>query len=166
MSTVKKAVIFDWGDTLMKDFTQYKGPMFQWPYVETIPGVKEALSKVYKSYLCCVASNAGDSDGKLMELALSRVELDKFFTAFFTSKELNVEKPNKRFFQEILKRLNMKPHEVIMVGNDYNKDIKPAKTIGMSTILYSKSNDKEYKQFADYIISSMKELNSTICKFG
>lgn len=164
MSGVKRAIIFDWGDTLMKDFTQYEGPMVQWPYVEVIPGIKEALSEINKNYLCCVASNAGDSDGKLMELALKRVELDKFFTAFFTSRELNVEKPNKRFFEEILNRLNMKPDEVIMVGNDYSKDIEPAKTVGMSTILYSKSKDEECKASADYIISSMEELNSIICK--
>src|SRR5690349_7299263 len=119
MSKVRKAIIFDWGDTLMKDFTEYKGPMVQWPYVEAIPGVKESLHKIYKDYLCCVASNAGDSDGKLMKLALKRVELDGFFADFFTSKELGVEKPNIKFFQEILKTLNMTANEVIMVGNDY-----------------------------------------------
>ncbi|MBC2580476.1 HAD family hydrolase [Clostridium sp. DJ247] len=165
MSTVKRAIIFDWGDTLMKDFTQYKGPMVQWPYVEAISGVKESLHKVYKNYICCVASNAGDSDGELMQLALKRVELDGYFTAFFTSKELGVEKPSIKFFQEILKRLNVKPNEVIMVGNDYIKDIKPAKTVGMATILYSKANHKEYKEFADYVINSMEQLDSIIFKF-
>lgn len=157
-----KAIIFDWGDTLMIDYTQYSGPMIEWERVDAVSGVKEVLPIIYKDYICCVASNAGDSDANLMKLALARVELDKFFREFFTSRELGFQKPNIEFFVEILKRLNLKAKEVIMVGNDYIKDIQPAKKVGMSTILYSK--DKQVKEYidADYVIESMEQLNLAI----
>lgn len=160
-----RAVIFDWGDTLMRDYVQYSGPMVDWPHVEIVPGVEDALSHLYKKYTCCVASNAGSSDSKLMSDALERVGIKMFFKEFFTSKELGAKKPDIKFFQEILNRLNMNPDEVIMVGNDYTKDIKPAKFIGMKTILYSEIKDIEPTPYADYTISSMSELYSVILSF-
>lgn len=153
-----KAIIFDWGDTLMRDFIQYNGPMVNWPYVEIIPGVKDALCQIYKNYICCVASNAGASDSKMMSEALERVGIKIYFKEFFTSQELGAKKPDFKFFQEILSRLGLEPYQVIMVGNDYNKDIKPAKIVGMRTILYSEIKDTDTIPYADYTIGSMQEL--------
>jgi putative hydrolase of the HAD superfamily len=161
-----KAIIFDWGDTLMRDFNQYDGPMVKWPHVETMPGVEDALTLIYKDYTCCVASNAGASDSKMMSEALERVGIRSFFKWFFTSKELGATKPDIKFFQGILNTLNLRPEEVIMVGNDYEKDIKPAKTIGMGTILYSETYTKDSTPSADFIIDSMEELYLTILRLN
>jgi FMN phosphatase YigB (HAD superfamily) len=113
-----KAIIFDWGDTLMVDYKQYNGPMANWPHVEIIPGVKDALLQVYKNYKCCVASNAGASDSKTMSDALERVGIKMFFKEFFTSHELGSKKTDIKFFEEILNRLCLEPNQAIMVGND------------------------------------------------
>lgn len=161
-----KAIIFDWGDTLMRDFIQYNGPMVNWPYVEIIPGVKDTLSQIYENYICCVASNAGASDSKMMSEALDRVGIKMFFKEFFTSQDLGAKKPDIKFFQEILNKLGLEPYQVIMVGNDYNKDIKPAKVIGMGTILYSEIKDSDSIPYADYTIGSMKELPLAILKLS
>ncbi len=160
-----KAIIFDWGDTLMRDYIQYSGPMVDWPHVEIVPGVEDALSQIYNDYICCVASNAGASDSKMMGAALERIGIKMFFKELFTSQELGAKKPNIMFFKEILKRLNMNPNEVIMVGNDYIKDIKPAKTVGMRTVLYSEVKNTEPTPYADYTISSMAQLYSVISDF-
>ena len=88
-----------------------------------------------------------------------------FFNKFFTSIELNAQKPDIKFYQEILNKLNMSPNEVIMVGNYYIKDIKPAKAIGIGTILYSETKDNEAVPYADYTINSMSELYSAILNF-
>jgi putative hydrolase of the HAD superfamily len=159
-----KAIVFDWGDTLMMDSVQYSGPMVEWPEVNVIPGVKEVLPQICDSFICCVATNAGASDANLVRLAFARVGIEKYFKEFFTSQELGAKKPDKKFFEEILKRLNLKPYEVIMVGNDYDKDIKPAKLVGMRTILYSEIKEINNLQYADFIISKMDELNSTVNK--
>ena len=157
-----KAIVFDWGDTLMRDFAQYSGPMVYWPYVEIVPGVEDALSQIYMDYICCVASNAEASDSKLIEDALARVNINRYFKEYFTSKELGAKKPDIKFFQGIIDKLNKKPNEVIMVGNDYIKDIVPAKTIGMRTVLFSEAKGIELTPYADHTISSMSELYSVI----
>lgn len=53
-----KAVVFDWGDTLMRAFE------FYWPRVALVPGVAEALEQLAGQVTLCVASNAGDSDAE------------------------------------------------------------------------------------------------------
>ncbi|MGP4041860.1 HAD family hydrolase [Gracilibacillus sp. D59] len=160
-----RAVIFDWGDTLMRDFPQSKGAMAYWEKVEVIPDIKDALEKVSSEYICCVASNAGNSSAELMGVALNRVEIQKYFQYFFTSRELGVTKPNLEFFDNIIRKLNLRHEECIMVGNDYEKDIVPAIAIGINTILYNKESKEVLNNDADFTISSMKELYEVIIGF-
>ena len=157
-----KAIIFDWGDTLMRDFPQYKGAMAYWEKVEGVPGVEEALKKLSADYICCVASNAGESNAELMGVALNRIHIKNYFTHLFTSRELGVSKPDLEFFNQIIKKLNLTPAECIMVGNDYIKDIVPAKAIGLHTILYTDNWNHTIFDDADYVITSMNQLNEVI----
>lgn len=152
-----KIIIFDWGDTLMRD-SQDKGPMAHWENVEIIPGVREALIKLKENYILCVASNAGDSDTELMKSALIRVGIDGFFSYFFTSTELGFEKPNSRFFEAILKALKTTSNECLIIGNDYKKDIVPSKSMGMTTLLFDEKNLFYNTESADYKINKMIQI--------
>ncbi|SFH42657.1 putative hydrolase of the HAD superfamily [Priestia megaterium] len=157
-----KAIVFDWGDTLMKDFSEYAGPMADWEYVEIIDGVSKSLNLISQNYICCVASNAGASNSKIMGMALKRVDIQQYFQYLFTSRELGFSKPSLDFFNKIVQTLDFTPQECIMVGNDYNKDIIPAKKIGMQTILFSQVSNKENFNYADYVINSMGNLHEII----
>ena len=157
-----KAIVFDWGDTLMLDFPEFEGPMVNWPHLELIPGVAEALAQLYQQLTCCVASNAYDSDADLMEQALEKVGIRRYFHHFLTSQELGVEKPDPRFFKEVAQRLEIKPSECITVGNNYDKDIVPAKTVGMRTIWLSRDKTAHLALCADAVMSSMDYLPAAI----
>lgn len=161
-----KVIVFDWGDTLMRDFLEFKGPMAYWEKVEIIPGVKKALEIISSHYICCVASNAGDSSAEIMELALNRVNIDKYFNHLFTSRELEVSKPNPDFFKQIVNKLKLKPDECIFVGNDYEKDIVPAKAVGLYTVLFSEEDKSGTFTDADYSIHSMNKLHEVIIKLN
>ncbi len=55
-------------------------------------------------------------------------------------------KPNPKYYLDILERLNVKPEEVLMVGNDVIEDIKAAESVGMNVFLITdtminKNND-------------------------
>ena len=118
-----QAVIFYWGDTLMRDLNQYRGAMMQWPRVERIRGVEGALASLKGRVVLCVASNAGDSDASLMGRALERVGIRHFFDHLWTSRELGAAKPSPDFFRAVLRKLDLEPVSCVMVGNDYEKDI-------------------------------------------
>ncbi|HBW35360.1 HAD family hydrolase [Desulfosporosinus sp. BICA1-9] len=153
----ERVVIFDWGDTVMRDFPQFRGPMVFWPQVEVTEGIAESLPEIHRRFSICMASNAGDSDAMLMAQALERVELRGYFDFLYTSKELGYKKPSPKFFQEIVDRIAVRPVQCVMVGNDYEKDIVPAKMTGMKTILYQR-NLVSGTPLADATIQSMYGL--------
>ena len=42
-----KTIIFDWGNTLMKDFNK-SGPMYLWDYLENVSDIDTLLKKLIK----------------------------------------------------------------------------------------------------------------------
>jgi HAD superfamily hydrolase (TIGR01509 family) len=162
MKPVIKALIFDWGNTVMRDFPECPGPMASWEHVEWIPFAEQALKELHQKYICCIASNAGFSDTTLMIDALKRVGAEKYFKHFFTSLDLGFEKPDIRFFTAICMHNGIEPDDCIMIGNDYKKDIEGAKKIGMTTVFFNENNDQGNFPDADYIIQSMQELISLL----
>jgi HAD superfamily hydrolase (TIGR01509 family) len=161
MNTIK-AIIFDWGDTVMRDFSEYKGPMAYWPEVEVVAGIEPALQQLQNDFICCLASNAVDSDAGLMGLALSRVNLRQHFQYLFTSRELGYKKPDPTFYRELLRRMNLQQEQCIAVGNSYEKDIVPAKSVGMYTVWFSTHPGSVPAPCADYTLTSMDELTQAI----
>jgi len=130
-----EAVVFDWGNTLMRALA-FEGPMARWPQVMLIPGVREMLAGLAGRVVCGVASNAGDSDAELMGQALARVGIRRYFDYLWTSRELGATKPELEFFQGVLTELALPPQECLMVGDDYEKDILPARAVGMRTVWF------------------------------
>ncbi|MFZ4739647.1 MAG: HAD family hydrolase [Bacteroidales bacterium] len=157
-----KAIIFDWGDTVMRDYPELKTPMFTWEHVEYIPDVEQALKALTSSYTMVIATNAGQSNTVAMIKAMERVGAEQYFHHFFSSKDLGYEKPDVRFFTTIAQSIHLKPEECIMIGNLYEKDITGAKDAGMKTILFDEKASKLAFPKADKIIHSMKFLIETI----
>ena len=157
-----KAIIFDWGDTVMRDYPELKTPMFKWEHVEIIPDIIPALQILEKEYIMVIATNAGQSDTEAMIKALERVDIKKYFHHFFSSKDLGYSKPDVRFFNSIAKSINQLPKECIMIGNMYDKDIVGAKDIGMKTILFDKKKEQKDYPKADITIGSMLNLLESI----
>ena len=55
-----QAVVWDWGDTLMRDIPGQVGPMVDWDYVEAMPGALLAVRSLSVFPIQCVATNAMD----------------------------------------------------------------------------------------------------------
>jgi FMN phosphatase YigB (HAD superfamily) len=85
-----EVVIFDWGDTVMRDFPQYAGPMVEWPRVEAVPGIADALRALSPDFRLALATNAAASGAEKARAALARVGLDTYFTYVLTARELGV----------------------------------------------------------------------------
>jgi putative hydrolase of the HAD superfamily len=153
-------LIFDWGGTVMAD-TGEPGPMYLWKEVAWVPGTKEALEEL-KEFRCCIATNAGISDGEAVVKALKRVGADIYFDHVFTSRDLGYAKPDPRFFQTICERTGYHPAECVMVGNSYGKDIRGAKEAGMHTVFFNPAGAEGSFPDADAVITNMTRLPSII----
>ena len=153
-----KLLIFDWGNTLMRDFDELEGPMYYWDHVEVIDGVEDFLNLCYDKYPLAVATNAGYSDTALMIKALNRGGIDKCFSYFYSSKDLGVAKPDPQFFLSIACEIKIEPSSIAVFGNDYRKDIEPAKKAGMITFFFNENNIPGNYPDADFVFCRFDEL--------
>jgi FMN phosphatase YigB (HAD superfamily) len=153
-----KNIIFDWGDTVMRDYPEMPGAMCDWSHVELIPHVYQALADLKPKYTLAIATTAGVSDTDAMIRALQRVAVKEMFGKFYSSKELGVAKPDPMFFTEVCRRAELQPNCTVMVGNDYEKDIVGAKTAGLKTVFFNEKHRQGDFPAADIIIFSMDSL--------
>lgn len=150
-------LIFDWGDTLMRDF-DLPGPMWKWEKTAIIPGVRESLDILSRHYPLVVATSATHSNIQDMRKALKMVDIEKYFSNFFSAVELQVRKPDPRFFLRVLELSGYEPHEAVMIGNNYEKDIAGAKKAGLQTVWFNENRLQGSFPYADAILYSMKYL--------
>ena len=57
------------------------------------------------------------------------------FERFTTYEDCRFAKPNPAYYRELLDQLGLEPGRVLMVGNDVDEDIRPARALGMQTFL-------------------------------
>ncbi len=136
-----KAILFDWGNTVMRAFPQFHGPMAKWPKVEAMPGILYACDSLSQRYKLYLATNSADSTTDDIRAALARVKLDTYFTAFFTATSLKCSKPSTHFYQQILSTLRLLPDEVLMVGDDIFSDVQGASNAGINSIWIDLDNN-------------------------
>ena len=72
----------------------------------------------------------------------SNLDLEKHFKVF-TPRETKFKKPAPQAFLYPLNKLGLRPEEVIMVGDEIERDLVPAKNLGMETILIDRENKIE-----------------------
>ena len=161
-----QAVVWDWGDTLMRDIPGQVGPMVNWDYVEAMPGALLAVRSLSVFPIQCVATNAMESDGNQVAAALERVGLRASLSHFFTSSELGLSKPEPGFFAEVARKLEVPPTAILAVGNDYKKDIVPAKAAGMRTVFVSGEEDPGSQDAADVRIPSLTHIPRLVREWG
>ena len=137
MNSQPQVLIFDWGDTVMRTFPQYSGPMAGWPEVAAEPGVFEALPGLARRYRLALATNARDSGAPAVRDALRRIRLDTFFDVVVSSQEAGAVKPDAAFYRAVLSRVGCAPGEAVMVGDSYDADVAGAKAVGLRAVWYN-----------------------------
>ena len=55
------------------------------------------------------------------------------FSLITTYENMHAAKPHQAYYQEILDRVGSRPKHTLMVGDDWQRDIKPAAALGLST---------------------------------
>jgi len=93
-------------------------------------------------------------DDDYLYFELERTGILEFFDSITTSSGVGFGKPNTKIFHIALEKAGTKPEDSCYVGNSVKYDVKPAKEIGMKTVLISKEDCDE----ADYIIPTIGDL--------
>jgi putative hydrolase of the HAD superfamily len=96
-----------------------------WELYPEVPGVLEHLQPRFQ---LAVISNF---DGRL-RFILQRLGISKSFAHIFISSEIGADKPDPEIFRRALKLAELKPDEVLHVGDDPERDWEAASTAGLS----------------------------------
>ena len=135
-----KAVLFDWGNTVMEELSDQTGIMANWKKVAATPGIESALKSVINGTKLCIATNAAESNSEQVRKALDRVGLATYFDNIFTSSELQSAKPQKDYFEHIAEVLEARFSELLMVGDSYSADAQGPAVLGLRAIWYRRND--------------------------
>ena len=74
-----------------------------------------------------------DMIAKIQIRKLQKLGISQYIKYLVTSEEVGVEKPNHKIFQTALNKLDLPSQNVIMIGDNEEKDIKGAESIGIKS---------------------------------
>ncbi len=155
-----KIYLFDWGDTLMVDFSNARGKMCNWDTVQAVDGAVETLSALsQQGHSLFVATGADDSNVQDIKLAFERVGLSKFISGYFCKSNIGISKGSSEFYQRIVNQLGVKPSEVTMVGDSLEKDVISALDAGLNAVWFNSQVLKQESHSNFRTISQLHELS-------
>ena len=95
---------------------------------ELYPEVPDVLKQLQPHFQLAVISNF---DGRL-RFILEHLGISKFFAHIFISSEIGADKPDPEIYRRALKLIDLKPNEVLHVGDDPERDWEAASAAGLS----------------------------------
>jgi epoxide hydrolase-like predicted phosphatase len=96
-----------------------------------------------------------DSVKERVEDLRVRYDFEKWFDGGIFSHEVGVRKPNPQVYKIILQKFNLIPEETIFI-DDKEKNLVPAREIGMKTILFENAEElrKELNNVLPFVIAN------------
>ena len=94
---------------------------------------------------------------------LRRSGLIPYFANVFLSEEIGYQKPDIRFFQTVLDRLNASPSECLVIGDNFQTDIQGAQNANIRAVFYKNNADLPLNcEFMGQIIENLVEIKAIL----
>jgi HAD superfamily hydrolase (TIGR01549 family) len=117
-----------------------------------VPGAEQMLQTLQaKGYRLFAASN---SFGHLQRSRLQHAGILHYFEDTFISMDIGYDKPDIRFYQEALRRANLQPSEVLMIGDSMTTDVLGAQAAGMDALFFDRRSGQDLLQLIQCINKS------------
>jgi putative hydrolase of the HAD superfamily len=122
-------------------------------------GTLDMLKK--KGYLLGIVS---DSQPEHAYPELRMLGIDGFFDTKIISGEFGYKKPDRRLFEECMRRLGVSPSESIYIGNDLDRDIRGANNAGMNSVLVMTKHGQDDigQDIPHYTIDRISEISRVL----
>ena len=166
-----KAVIFDFGHTIIDELKDSDIPLKQRP-ISLMPGLPDTLSQINLDMGIWANTRQVREPG--VRLWLRRAGINSYFRWVVTSADAGVRKPEAQFFSYALRKCGMKSKEILFVGNQLNTDIKGANDYGircvwLSGVAYRSPDDDPAflgRVKPTHVVESLKQLPSLVKSLG
>lgn len=153
-------VLFDWGDTVMRDDPKITIPMVEWEKVEAIEGIADVLAYLHSSGRNAVlATSASISDESQIRGALARIGVDQYFSRIYCFKNTNLPK-GEAFYRYISDDLNTPASDMLMVGDSFEKDVQIPNSLGMFAVWFNPRSAAYRESELHTCVHSMQELQT------
>ncbi|HFI0594559.1 TPA: HAD family hydrolase [Streptococcus suis] len=125
-------------------------------YPETI----DALEKLSQNYRLGIIANQSSSVREL----LKEWRIESYFQFIILSEEVGLSKPDSTIFKLALQKASTTANRIVYVGDRYDNDIVPAKSLGMKAVRILTGlgsfavEDMEWK--SDWQLHSIQELTT------
>lgn len=130
-------------------------------------GVAGAIQNLHGKYRMGVISDAIFSPGRVLRQLLAHYDILKFFDAFVFSDEIGCSKPNAALFKAAAEVLDVKPYEIVHIGDRELKDIEGPHDVGARAVLCTVVKDRGSKDTkADAICCDFSELPDILEKLN
>ena len=83
--------------------------------------------------------------------------IDRYIDTMTVSEEIGIKKPDPRIFKYALEKAGAKAEDSLMVGDDLQVDVLPAKTVGMRQCFFNRK-DITHNEIIDMEIRDLAEL--------
>lgn len=122
-----------------------------------MPEAKRVLKQLYKDYCLILVSNG---IAKTQEIRLKNAKIKKYFKGIFVSGDIGFSKPDKNFFDYVLKKMKIeKKEECLIIGNGIYSDVAGGKNSGIDTCWYNFRDEEPDKNIKPtYIINNLEEI--------
>ncbi|HEL2401394.1 TPA: HAD family hydrolase [Streptococcus suis] len=122
--------------------------------------VREVLETLSKHYRLGIVANQSSSVRELLQ----EWRIESYFQFIILSEEVGLSKPNTTIFTLALQKANIPADRVVYVGDRYDNDILPAKSLGMWTVRiltgFGKHASENEKLKSDWVITSLQEITN------
>lgn len=120
--------------------------------IELYAEVPLALPLLQRRYRLFTASN-GNADLKLIGIA-------HWFERSIAAREVGVLKPHPAVFHKVIEATDLRPHEVLYVGDDPLADIEGARQAGMRAVWINRNGDQWPSELAgpEHSVTTLSEL--------
>lgn len=161
-----RALLFDWGGTLMETMPVYLGEGRGWSTVPAVDGAVEAVQKGSESWRVALATNASESSDEEMLAAFEPLGIQNCFSAVYSFGRAGRPKPWIEFWRYALNDLQLPADKVVMIGDSYMDDIWGATEAGLYGIWLNLHSDERREKERVRTIHSFAELDDALHSLG
>jgi len=125
---------------------------------DTIRSVRPMLSACRQKHRLGVVSNFYGN----LRAACADLGIEEYFDVIIDSTNVGARKPDPEIFKISLGELGIAPRDALVIGDSYERDIVPAKSIGCVTVWLRGRSWKEPSETssADFVIHSLADVYS------
>lgn len=127
-----------------------------------VNGIFDLLDTLEKDSIKTGIVSNGAFTGTTLEEELAKHNLAHRFSFIITSAEYGFRKPHRRIYQVAVKKMDLEPQDIWLIGDKMEYDIKGAFNFGLFPVWYNHRHEQGNRDYEYLEIKSLSELKERI----